>query len=378
MAIPFTLALVFLSFVGVNAARVVLTLYALTLDATPATVGVLGGMFYVFPLLLSLPIGAMADRRGARGLLYAGGVSATSALLLPYFVPAVPAFFVAAALSGLSLAFFHVTLQSLIGVLSKPEDRPRNFSNFSLAGSMSNFFGPIIAGLTIDHAGHAIACLAVAVLSFLTIVLLLIWGRLIPVPKPQPPREQNPVQPLKSAEVWLMLAASGLVQIGTDIFQFYLPIYGHSIGLSASAIGATLAVFAGAAFVVRLFLARMVKRWPAETLLAYSFYIGVIGFALVPFFHNAYLLALAAGIFGLGMGIGTPLTVMMMFSRSTEGRSGRTLGLRLTSNNVVRVTGPMIFGAVSASLGLLSVFWISAALLGAGGVYAQWRSRKTP
>jgi predicted MFS family arabinose efflux permease len=78
------------------------------------------------------------------------------------------------------------------------------------------------------------------------------------------------------------------------------------------------------------------------------------------------------------MGIGTPLTVMMMFSRSTEGRSGRTLGLRLTSNNVVRVTGPMIFGAVSASLGLLSVFWISAALLGAGGVYAQWRSRKTP
>jgi len=62
VAIYLTLALTFIDFVGANAARMVLTRYALTLGASPAAVGMLGGMFYLFPLLLSLPIAsARAD-----------------------------------------------------------------------------------------------------------------------------------------------------------------------------------------------------------------------------------------------------------------------------------------------------------------------------
>ena len=372
MAIRLALTLTFFNFVGANAARVLLTLFALELGAPAYAVGLIGGLLYLFPLLLSWPIGMLVDRRGSRGLLVFAAICGAVSLVLPYFFQELLALYVAAALNGLALAFYHVTLQNLIGTLSKPEDRPRNFSNFSLAGSLTNFFGPLIAGVSIDYAGHAVACLVIASPSLIALVMLLIWGGMFPRGNLPALSGPSPLSALKDPKIGRMLLISGTVQLGQDLFQFYLPIYAHAAGLSASAIGAVLATLAVASFVVRLFLARLVKRHAAEKLLAWVFFTGAIGFALVPFTGNAILLALIAFFFGLGMGIGIPLTVILMYSHSAEGRSGQTLGLRLTTNNLVRVTGPIVFGVVGSALGLPPVFWINAALMAAGA----WLSRQ--
>jgi predicted MFS family arabinose efflux permease len=373
----FTLALTFFNFTGSTAARVVLTLYALTLGATPSEVGVLGGMFYLFALLLSLPIGALADRYGSRGLLMFGAVCGIGSLLLPYFVRQIAAFYVAAALSGLALAFFHVTLQNLMGILSEPHERARNFSNFSLAGAVTVFVGPLLAGFSIDYAGYAAACLCLAGLPLLAFLLLVIWGRLLPGGNPQATGGSGTLRSLANREVVRMLATSGMVQLGTDLFQFYLPVYGYAQGLSPSAIGSALAAFAAASFIVRLYLARLVKTVAPENLLAWSFYAGAVGFALAPFTHSALTLGAVSFVFGFGMGIGTPLTVMLMFSHSAEGRSGQTLGLRLTVNNFVRSAGPVLFGAIGSAIGLPPVFWIGALMMGSGGLMSRTRKMRS-
>lgn len=377
MAILLSLSLTFFLFTGLNAARIVLTLYALELGATASVVGILGGLFYLFALLLSWPIGALADRTGARPLLLFAAACGVGALVLPYFVRTLPAFYVAAALSGLALAFFHVTLQNVIGLLSKPADRPRNFSNFSLVGAVTNFVGPLFAGFSIDHAGHALACLYGASLSLIALLLVLFWGRLLPPGNPHATHGMDVgLSTLTDRTVLRMLATSGLVQLGTDLFQFYIPIYGHSIGLSASAIGAVLASFAIASFAVRVFLARLIKRVPGETLLAGSFYLGMVGFVLVPFCRDPLTLSAISFFFGLGMGISMPLTVILMYERIVEGRAGQTLGLRLTANNLVRVVGPIAFGIVGSALGLAAVFWINAAMMATGGLLSRSGTRK--
>ena len=375
MAIALALCLTFIAFTALNAARVVLTLYALTLGAPASSVGVLGGMFYVFPLLLSWPIGALSDRIGARRLLSVGAVAGTAALLLPFYVREIGAFYASAALCGLSIAFYHVTLQNLVGVLSKPEQRARNFSNFSLVGALTSFVGPLIAGFSIDHMGHAPATLVIVCISAAAFVVLPIGWRHLPKPKPPAPKIAAPADAPPDPGIWRMLAASAMVQLGTDLFQFYIPIYGHEIGLSASAIGSVLASFAAAAFVVRIFLPRLVKQAKPDRVLTYAFYAGAVGFAVVPFVTQVPLLMLAAFCFGLGMGAGTPLTVILMFERSSGGRSGRTLGIRLTTTNAVRVLGPMVFGAIGTAFGVPSVFWINGVLMTAQG---WWTKRSTP
>jgi MFS family permease len=374
--IAVALTLTFIAFTALNAARVVLTLYSLTLGAPASSVGVLGGMFYVFPLLLSWPIGALSDRIGPRRLLLAGAIVATGAMLLPYFVRAVSVFYVAAALSGLSIAFYHVTLQNLVGTLSTRQQRARNFSNFSLVGALTSFVGPLVAGTVIDYAGHAAASLMIVGISCTAFIALPLGWRFLPKPRPRAPKaaaapEKMPADPA----VWRMLTASAMVQLGTDLFQFYIPIYGHEIGLSASAIGSVLASFAAAAFVVRTFLPKLVKQAQPDKLLMYAFYAGAAGFAVVPFFGHVASLMAASFCFGLGMGCGTPLTVMLMFEKSSEGRSGRTLGVRLTTTNAVRVFGPMIFGAVGTAFGVPSVFWINGALMAAQGYWTRRAQR---
>lgn len=376
MAILLTLALDYFNFVAAGAARVLFTLFALQLGASATEIGLLGGLLFLFPLLLSWPVGALADRMGARGLLLFASTCGAVSLVLPYFFRSMPALYAASALNGLALAFFHVTLQNNIGTLSKPEERARNFGNFSLIGAVTSFVGPLMAGISIDHLGHAVACLVVASQSLIAIVLLLIWGGVFPPGKPQAPRVAGTQRKLIDRNVLRMLLFSGLVQLGYDLFQFYLPIYAHSIGLSATAIGIVLAALAAAAFIVRLFLPGLVKRVAGEKLLAWVFLFGAIGFALVPLTTNALTLGAVAFVFGLGMGLGIPLTVILMFSQSAEGRSGQTLGLRLTANNFVRLVGPVVFGAVGAALGLAAVFWIIGGMLAAGGVMARKRAQK--
>ncbi|MGH6738035.1 MAG: MFS transporter, partial [Bradyrhizobium sp.] len=158
---------------------------------------------------------------------------------------------------------------------------------------------------------------------------------------------------------------------GQDLFQFYVPIYGHDIGLSASVIGFVVATFAVASFAVRFAMPALIVRLGEQRLLAYSFCLAAIGFLLAPVSTTALPLSIVSLLFGFGMGCGQPLTTMLMFSLSAEGRSGEALGLRQTVNNVVRVSAPAIFGFVASAFGLLPVFWISALMMGGGG----WLSR---
>jgi predicted MFS family arabinose efflux permease len=354
-------------FASISSARVVLTLYALNLGAQPSAVGLLVATFYAFPLVLSWPIGIVSDRIGSRGLLLFGSICGTCGMLVPYFVRELPALYVAGTLIGLSFAFYNVLLQNLVGLLSQPQEHARNFSNSSLIGAATNFIGPLLAGFAIDYSGNAVACLYVASLSLAAAVLLALWGGVLPGGTRHAAAAGSIRDTLADKGIVRILVISGLVQVGQDLYQFYIPIYGHAIGFSGSAIGAVLATFAVAAFVVRFGMPRLILRLGEERLLAYSFYLAAMGFLLVPFFGSAVALGMVSFMFGLGMGCGQPVTTMLIFSRSAAGRSGETLGLRQSVNNVMRVSGPALFGFVASAFGLFPVFWINALMMAAGG-----------
>jgi MFS family permease len=375
LTLTLAFSLLFFAFGSVAAARVLLTLFALDLGAEASAVGLLTATFYFCPLLLSWPIGRLADRVGARWLVFTGNLSGTMSLLVPFFAARIEALFIAALLTGLAFAFYLVTLQNLIGVLSTPEERARNFSTFSMIGAFSNFVGPLIAGLSVDHLGAAAASGVIAALPAAGALVLLALGKRLPGGSGASVAARTSVAALlRDPRIVRVLLTSSLVQLGTDLYQFYIPLYGHGIGLSASAIGAVLASFATAAFLVRFALPRLIGRFGEERVLCAAFLLGAAGYLLVPLCGNAVALAAAAFVFGLGMACGQPITTMLLFSQTSTGRTGEMLGVRLTANNLMRVAGPATFGLLASGLGLAAVFVISAAMM-LGGAYAARPAR---
>jgi MFS family permease len=174
-----------------------------------------------------------------------------------------------------------------------------------------------------------------------------------------------------------MLATGALVNAGVSLYQFYMPVYAHSIGLSASAIGMVLAMSSAAAFIVRFGLPQLLAKFGEERLLSYAFYIGAASLALIPFFHNPLLLAMVSFTLGIGTGCGQPIVTMLMFTTSKAGRSGEALGLKFTTNQLTKLVTPIVFGAVASAFGLFPTFWINAAMMAAGGLINRSKTRRS-
>ncbi len=376
MSIYFVLALSFLNGTSVFASRVVLVLYALTLGAQPLTIGLLSGAFSLFPMLLAVTAGRLADRFGSRWLLIFGAAGTGLGLLVPYFARSLPAIFIAGAMSGFSLVFFNVSTQNLVGLLSKPENRAVNFSNYSLANSAADLLGPLIAGFSIDHAGHAVSCLYLSFFTLVPVGMLAKKRGEIPAGSRPSKRSGGALRAmLATPDVRRVLATGSLLQAGTNLYRFYLPVYAHSINLAASLIGIVLAMNSAAAFVVRLVLAKLIARFKEEGVLAYAFYVGATTLTLIPFFHSAVMLGALSFSFGLGMGCGQPIVTMLMFGSSRDGRSGEALGLKVTINQLTKLVSPIVFGAIASAFGLPPTFWANALLLVSGGMMSRSSKR---
>ena len=352
-----------------RASKVLISLFAIELGASQFFIGVMIATYSLLPALLALHAGKLSDRLGVRLPMLAGSLGLALGLLIPWLSPTVPALYASAAMIGATHMFYNVSMQNLIGSLGGPEDRTRNFSNYALAMAIGSFLGPLAAGISIDHFGHATSYLYSAAFP---LVPALIMASVPGVGRGRRIKTEEE-QAVLSASLFAnpvlrrTLIASAIAVTGQDLFQFYMPIYGHSVGLSASAIGVVLGMSGIAAFIVRTALPGLVKRWDADTVFNGSLYASAAAFLLFPLFTDAVMLAVVAFVLGLGMGCAQPVTLMLIFSRAPEGRSGEALGMRVTINQITHIAVPVLFGTIGSVFGVAPVFLVNALILTGGG-----------
>ena len=371
MSVRFLIILLLFNMSGVHGTRTLLTLYSVELGAAPVVIGMLAACFGIVPLLFSWTSGKLADRFGSRWLMLWGVAGSALGILLPFFLPGVPALMAAAICNGLTTTFCNVSLQTLVGKFSTPENRARNYSNFSLAGAMTNVVGPLAAGFGIDLIGYQHTCVLMFGIFLLPVVLLATRGHLLPPGSGEPAASGGLRELLAVPGVGRAMAASGIGQVGADFFQIYLPVYARALGHSASTIGIILACFSLAQFASRVFMPGLIARFNEQAVLAYAFGVAAAAFALIPFCEQAWAIGTAAFLTGLGMGFSRPISMMMMYAHSPAGRSAEAMGLRLTAENMTRMVGPVVFGAIASAAGLGAIFWLNALMMGAGGHYLK-------
>ena len=367
------IALTILAHSVFNGSRMLVSLYAIHLHASPLTVGALMSFYALLPMLFAVSVGRLVDRVGARWPMLAASVAMALGTLAPFIWPRLETLYLASTLIGTGFMAFHVAVNQVVGALGRPEDRAANFSWLALGFSVSGSLGPLLTGFAIDSIGHASTFLLL--FAFPLPPLVVLWLNRPALPRARERKadagERRVMDLLRNRELRRVFIASGLLSMGWDLYTFVIPIYGSRIGLTASTIGVIMGSFAIATFAVRLvmpLLVRRVKAWHTVTA-ALSITAGT--YSLFPFFTSVPPLMVLSFVLGIGLGCSQPMVMALLYNTSPPGRQGEAVGVRTTVMNTSHTVLPLAFGALGAALGMGPVFWSMAALLGAGAYFVN-------
>jgi MFS family permease len=360
-----TMALVVLLSMSIHAcyigSKVTVSLFARELGASHATVGMLAAFYAIVPMLFGVYSGRLADARGARLPLLIGAISTSIAMLTGFIWREIGGLFTVTMLMGGAFVFFNVSIQTLVGAIGRPEERARNFAWLSIGYSMSSFIGPVFAGFSIDHAGHPYTFFFFSLFPLIAIGLLTFKPSFVRVKLPAGSKSKGgALELLRDPPLRRLIIISGLSVASSELFAFYVPVFTHQIGMSATSTGLILGAYAVAVLLTRFMLGTITRHLRPDQIMFSFLLVAACAFAIFPLLRTIYTLMAMAFMIGIGVGCTQPLLMSTSFEKSPAGRAGEVTGLRLTANNVARVVMPLLSGALGTALGASPVFWLNA------------------
>jgi MFS family permease len=366
-------AVSFLLHVGFGGGKVTVSLFAIDRGASLATIGILMSLMGLLPTLLAVAFGRLTDRIGVRTPTIAGCIGVTVGLLLPALVPSLATLFVAVVLLGTSFTCYQVAITNFVGAMGGVAERTRNYSILSMGFAGASFLGPLIAGFSIDGIGHRWTFPLLAAWTLAPGIILLTGKHLLPNIKVKHGEKKHGriIELMRDPKLRNTFITGGILSAAWDLYQFLLPLYGHSIGLSASMIGIVLSSFAVAIFVVRAFIPVLSGRYGEVRLISAAIFIAGLSFLIFAFSQSVWLLALASIVLGLGVGCGQPLSLTLIYNLSPPGRQGEATGVRVSVNHMTHIVVPLFFGSMGTAMGFMPIFLISAGLMGVCGVVSR-------
>lgn len=367
-----------------SSVRLGVSLYAVHLQASLATIGILMGIFGLLSAITSVSAGRWIDRVGPRTPMLAASASMVAGAGLAFVWRDLAALYVVSAVVGTLFNVYFIAYQPLIGLYGKPAERVRNFGIASVGISISSFTAPLLTGFSIDHLGHAETFLLVAALPLIPLVV--IGAGKLPFPSAPRHQDRGDSSPGKGG-VWRLLqhrelrriySISLLSNITWNLFSFLIPLYCIEIGLSASSIGLVVGSYALASIASRALIAplsRLLAPWQSLIVSGCIAALCFAGFALARTFEAVAILSFCLG---LGLGMSTPTSQALLYDTAPPGRIGEVMGLRILMGNGVQTAVPLLSGAIGAALGMGPIFWALAATQVAAvwSIRRQWRRRR--
>jgi MFS family permease len=360
--------------------RLATPLLALQQGYSAAAVGVLISLFALTQVFLALPAGRFADRHGFKRPLWLSVIAAVVGAGLVAVFPVFPVMCLAALLTGGATGATVIALQRHVGRSAHdPTQLKRVFSWLAIAPALSNFVGPFLAGMLIDHAGRAPADMLAFRICFVAMAGLPLICWMLARGAHEPP----PTAPLAGAaptRAWDLLRESmfrrllfvnWLQSSSWDVHAFVLPVLGHDRGISASVIGSILGAFAIAAAVIRVMLPVIASRSSERGVILTSTIVTALVFAVYPLLDSAWTMGLCSVVLGFSLGAVQPMVMSMLHQITPHARHGEALGLRLMTINASSVAMPMLFGSLGAIIGIGGVFWVVGGVV-ALGARATW------
>jgi MFS family permease len=371
-AVPFRLiCLLVIGHVAFAGNRFTLTLQAVALHASPLAIGVVVSLLTFVPMLLSIHMGRWADRLGFGRPAAWGLVALAAGSVVGGLMPrSLPALCVASVLVGSGYNFAHVAINNAIGRVAPTRHLTQSFAVLAMGFSLSGVTGPLMAGLFIDHLGHAAAFFAM--LAFAAVSFGLLWPLLRTAAAnggtAAAHASGSVIGLLRHAPLRSVLIVSGALSMGWDMFLFLAPLHGARAGLSATATGTLLGAFGAGSFAIRLLLPAVHRRMSEWRILSWALFVSAVCYLLFPLAHTFPTMLVGAFALGLSVGCGNPMAMSLLH---VTARAGEAVGVRTSMVNASQTFFPLVFGALGSAVGLGVVFWAAAAALASGGAFAR-------
>ena len=368
------------SLVGSRVSEIAIPLTAvLTLQATPAQVGVLAAMVPAAWLLMGLPAGAWVDRQPRRPVMIAADSGRAILLaLIPLLAVlhslSIEALYIVAFANGLLAVFFAVSYQSLLPSLTSHQALLARNSNLEASKSFAEIVGPGIAGFLVGAITAPLAILVDAA-SFLVSVATV---RLIRIPEPPPTathQERNLRREITEGLVYtrdhailrammlFMGMANLFVAAGTTVYPIFVvrelaispDIYG--LILAIGSIGALIGAMSASPIVRKLGLGR--------TVLAAGFITG-ISYLLIPlatgeFVVLAGMLLTAQAIFAAAITTANINLRTLLQVITPAGMLGRINATQRVIISGAPLIGALLGGLLGEVIGLRGALFVAAA-----------------
>jgi predicted MFS family arabinose efflux permease len=346
----------------------------LALGAGTGETGFLAAVQTLPFLLLSIPLGLLADRVSRRRLmLWAEALRALSLVALLALVLSGHLSIAGLAMLGFVGAIgtvgFSVAAPALIPSLVPRELLGQANGRIELARSAAYAAGPALAGALVAWAGASAAFVLAAILSAAAVALL--W-RLSEAPR-EPPPGRHPLLEIRDGAqfVWLqpylrpMLVTGVAWNISWFVLQAaYVPYAVRVLGLNAQAVGITLGMYGAGMVVGALMASRVVSAIPFGRAVQIGPAVSVLAaFTMVATLALPSGVLAAASFFLFGAGpIMWAITSTTLRQSVTPGAMlGRVSSVFLTMNAGARPVGAAVGALVGATFGEAACLWLAAA-----------------
>jgi predicted MFS family arabinose efflux permease len=412
---------------AVHGSRPAISYRSLELGASTFEIGLVQAAYSVVPAVLAVAVGRFIDRVGEQAWIAVAMAIFTVGAVIAAYSDSMLGLAIAQLVVGLGQILYLVASQSLIANFGPRNGREVRFGQYSTGNQVGQLLGPAMAAFVIggglgvltggaigaavgDPGGPgagasgggapgsgagavvqapgsgvltllptstaSLAFVAIAVLTVLAALAALTLPRLRRSPRagtegqPQPGMVAMTRQVMRRRGMPAAMAVSIIVASSVDIVIAYLPVYGEAVGLSVGLVGLLLSVRGIAGLVARFFMSQLIGWLGRERLLAVSMALAAAGLLVVPFVTSEPILigAMIAG--GLGLGLGQPMTIAWVASRSSRQERATALGVRLTGNRGALLVIPPLMGAIAGAAGIAAIFVTLALALGAGTAIA--------
>lgn len=352
--------------------RPMITYRGLELNAEARTIGILGAVYALFPVLLAVLFGRAVDKYGERTFLLLGGMGILISALCLQNVSTLFSLGVFTATAGVSHLAVMVGGQTMMAKRSPADLYDTYFGYYTFSASLGQMIGPLLGGVIAGSAGAlpkstSNAFLTAAILAGFGLLPLLISSKssnLLNQTKQSGTPKIKIAPLLRNKGISSAIFTSLIISSASDILVVFLPLFGQEQNFTPTAVGLLLSLRAAMAMLSRFFLGNLSNRFTARNVMVLSGAVSTVSCGLLIFGSTFLLAAFIIAVAGFALGIGQPLTMAWVSRSSKIEERALAISLRLTGNRLGQFVLPLIAGATAGSLGVGSVFLVLSGMLG--------------